>query len=768
MALLDLKTNLKSLKYGQDQPGGGNSGQPYQQVDINKVDSGFNQFRLTKFDDGLVRGGAVGAANASIVDTLRIGKFLKDFPKGPLFIVKQVGLQLSNPQLETKKLKTDSPTRGNGLLRNVGNFILNTANKIVNAVGPTRIYNLGINTLAQVPVNAFGQHFNRHGLLPVQDDQTKYLAVAQNNNEGEGAPNNKLEGLRNRFGLGINYDLYKGNIKLRKKEQKTLSVIAATFEGGIPFANSVYNDIQSSRIADYIGGPNSVYGIGRTLIKRIPEHTNDNLRIEAAKNKKYNEQHIPTIDEKVRNGGFREASLYSTSTFTSAVSYGSISSPSNGTNEITKAETYSGKVTWTPSTGPKKVNKEADLEISKLSPELLKLVNHPLKTAVKYSPTDNSPQAIYSRIKETVDKRNNKYKLYTDKPGISPSGNASDLLEIINPVDDYNLPNPVRVNEMTSSYDGLTALSRNTNQNKVQLFPNYNSSKDTSKSVVTVNVNRSDKDFNYVKAELENKFERTNDTAVSEDKLALIFNPLDPFTGLSLKELKFLGYLTDYSEAYDSGWSDVKYVGRAENFYIFNSFKRSLNVGFNIPCFNKEELISKHCTLSELASTLAGKYQNNLLLGGIITKLKIGGYVDYQPGIINNLTFTPIQDSSWDLDEGIAFYIKVTFGFTLIHNFLPQHYDCGFRTKTPDPVPPQPDPKPELPPKPKQPDPKPVVKTINDIPPDRKDTSYTAATDRDKVKMRADALEKKKGGAKPFTKEQDQALRDFFNKNSRQ
>ena len=173
MSLLDLKTDLKSLKYGKDRPGGGDSGQPYQKVDINTVDSGFNRFRMTKFDDGLVRGGVVGAANASIVDTFRIGKFLTDFPKGPLFIAKQIGLQMSNPVLETNKLKTDSPTKGGGLLRNVGNFVLNTANKIVNAVGPTRIYNLGINTLAQVPVGAFGIHFNRHGLLPVQDDQTK-------------------------------------------------------------------------------------------------------------------------------------------------------------------------------------------------------------------------------------------------------------------------------------------------------------------------------------------------------------------------------------------------------------------------------------------------------------------------------------------------------------------------------------------------------------------------------------------------------------------
>ena len=202
MSLLDLKTDLKSLKYGKDRPGGGDSGQPYQRVDINTVDSGFNRFRMTNFDDGLVRGGVVGAANASIVDTLRIGKFLTDFPKGPLFIAKQIGLQLSNPALETKKI-----TIGSG--RGVLGFIGNTLSAVNNALGPTRIYNLGINTLAQVPVNAFSIHFNRHGLLPVQDDQTKYLAVAQFNNEGGGSPNNRLVGLRNRFNLG---DRQKENI----------------------------------------------------------------------------------------------------------------------------------------------------------------------------------------------------------------------------------------------------------------------------------------------------------------------------------------------------------------------------------------------------------------------------------------------------------------------------------------------------------------------------------------------------------------------------
>lgn len=97
MPLINLQTNLKSLRYGADRQGGGDSGLPYIQTNIERANPGI------KFDDGLVRGGTVNAAVAGIIDTSRIFKFLKDPPKGPLFIVKQVGLQLSNPRLEDRK-----------------------------------------------------------------------------------------------------------------------------------------------------------------------------------------------------------------------------------------------------------------------------------------------------------------------------------------------------------------------------------------------------------------------------------------------------------------------------------------------------------------------------------------------------------------------------------------------------------------------------------------------------------------------------------------
>jgi len=288
MGLIDLKTDLKSLRYGQDRPGGGDSGQPYIKTNINTVSNG----KLIKIDDGLVRGGFLGSQAKSATDTLRISKFLIDAPRGPLFIVKQIGLQLSGPRLESKELKVDKATKGGGFFKNATNLISNVVNKIENAVGPTRIYNLGINTLAQVQVNALGGHIVRHGFLPIEDPSKYYESVVKNNagliddNVNHAISSNRLLKLSTRFSLGrfgaeenlkINTIISKNRsifqvagmfllntnplIPLTSSDKQSLAAKYATSK--FPAFNG-----DDGILNQYIGGPGSVYGIGSTVIKR--------------------------------------------------------------------------------------------------------------------------------------------------------------------------------------------------------------------------------------------------------------------------------------------------------------------------------------------------------------------------------------------------------------------------------------------------------------------------------------------------------------------
>jgi len=665
MPLIDLKTNLKSLKYGGDRIGGGNSGQPYIQTDINKPGTNL----IGNFDDGLVRGGAVGAAKASIVDTLRIGKFLTDFPKGPLFIAKQVGLQLSNPKLEVKQLRIDNPTSGGGLLRNIGNFITNVANKITNLVGPTRIYNLGINTIAQVPVNAFGQHVIRHGFSPVRNDNNSYFKVVQHNNEGENAPNNRLVQLKSILG-------------------------------------------NTNNISTYLGGPSSTYGIGTTIIQRRGNFIDINRDT--------------------------TASTWATSKTVDDSSYVQSSAKNKiAISDLKIQKTYDFGVSTTTESLLNK-NKYQSLT-DKLPTDNTSFLNYVASDNDKHSTNTTKQSLSYTNANNNL-----RSGSFTSVP-TSKSGKRVDNLSLDNTIASNKDKNyPPHSHAVTSSTDlGLSSASVelinkdiNINQNAVPgilpttaLSAKYTAIKKQTKTSINqnnfkttaVNVSRNDPNFAYVANELKNKFNRTNDKKINNDTLALIFTPLDPFTGNALNILKFLGYLTDFSENYDSSWNDVKYAGRAEKFYIFHEFKRSVSVGFNIPCFNKNELEDRHCAISELASSLAGKYENNLL-GGILIKLKLGGYINEQPGIITNLSFQPIQDSSWDLYQGLAFYLKVSFSFTLIHNFLPQYQKCGFIFAEPNPTPPvkiptptPPQPPPESPPIPgitPLPPPDPIVKSF--------------------------------------------------------
>ena len=261
--LVRLKTDLKSLKYGHDRQGDGNSGQPYITAPIP------NRLSTSSSDDGFIRGGWSLANKASNEDQLRISKFLDDKPKGPLFIKRQIGLQLTNPRLETRQINLT----GFGLLGSLLTVGFNAFNQLL--PGPTRLYNEGKNTLAQIPVNAFGTHFERHGLSPVQDDNTKYLAVAYNNNKNG---NNRL--------LALKKKLIRPNITDPKSNNIILGTINAIL-GAVNVFNTIIgrgtNPLLPNSpllqpadliIDQYGGGPGSVYGIGTTVIRRYDVTSN--------------------------------------------------------------------------------------------------------------------------------------------------------------------------------------------------------------------------------------------------------------------------------------------------------------------------------------------------------------------------------------------------------------------------------------------------------------------------------------------------------------
>lgn len=726
--LLDLRTDLKSLKYGNDQLGNGNSGQPYIKVDINDVDRDFNRFRLTNFDDGFIRGGAVGAINASATDTLRIGKFLVDLPKGPLFIAKQVGLQLSNPQIEhintlpTNRTGTNRPTRGQGLFRNAGNlltnvgtsvgaFISNVTNRIENTVGPTRVYNLGINTISQIPINAIGGHIFRHGFLPNNDSSKLYESVVTQNNFVNN--HNRLEEYAGNFALG-------------------------GFGDGIRLQDKTIWD-ESTELTKYISGPGSVYGIGNTLINR---YTNTNSKTAIYRSLDFSKSGIGRIADIQLLGPIADAFAPISMTKTGSVfipggQFEGIRTPSSIGLKPTLADILWSDSRVIPIQGgisrktqdAIKIANTYDYGISKISGSTLVDSTFNLeaglnpdssfiyKTGLEYT-ASNPIQGGVSRNTQDKVKIKNTFDYAISEKTESIFSNTGFNLSSTSITPDSSFLFYVASNKDTgshsrkgnskplesqndlvaqgpSSYPGASSPTTQLDVPNTVYSYSSPSAKTYAAIVSSIQSQQKNSPVPILKGSSNYKyntganvdFNRINDRDLDSDEIKVIFTPINPFIETEYPT-QFLAYLSAYSEDYNSEWNDISYNGRAESFYVFKKFKKTITFGLQVPCYNQQELIVNHEKLLSLGNgglgyALAGQYNPQGLLGGIITKLTVGNYIVDSPGILNNMKFSILEESSWDLDLQYAFYLKVDFSFTVIGNELPVYDSYYYKDLSP-------------------------------------------------------------------------------------
>ena len=93
MPLVDLKTNLKSLRYGKDRPGGGSSPEPFIQVDPqNSFDIPTEELGTNGGKDWVLRGGAL-TLTRSAQDVSRLLKWGTDNSLNSIiFTAKQISL----------------------------------------------------------------------------------------------------------------------------------------------------------------------------------------------------------------------------------------------------------------------------------------------------------------------------------------------------------------------------------------------------------------------------------------------------------------------------------------------------------------------------------------------------------------------------------------------------------------------------------------------------------------------------------------------------
>ena len=604
MALRELvnETELKSLKYGFDAFGGGASSQPYIVTDINTqkviLPHNITTTNILGKDAGFIRGGFEGAAKASIIDTVRVGKWLLD---NPLWIAKQVGLQLSNPRLEVPKNLS--------LITNIGNALsLGTSGLIQ----PTRIYNLGINTLAQIPVNAFGVHFNRHGLGPVMDDNQKYEAIVRANNDIFGSSNsNRLISLKSKLKVG--------NLVVGSPPPVLTGIVGAVARFSSSSVNSILSKLFGTDVPidDYITGPGSVYGIGSTTIRRYQNTST------GAKGGEINKEFL-------LNG----RSAWNNNTAVTDINYG------NGKN-IPLVSNFFG-LSNNIIASENQLGPNRELVVPKLPDYTDKTLASNENTAVDYnkaSPSLRKYSDLFSAIKTNISQSipfSDASSSRFDGPANSPFGLDRQYFKTI----ETNKTVPNR--EATDfRYYGKRKTSDegsvSTYGEGAKVFDRYDS------DILTV------------------MFRAIDPFTLNEERFAFsayISNYRDTFDG-TWNDINYIGR------------SETFYV--YSKFKRSVSFNLQIPCFNRTQLFEKHRALGQ--LASTTAGTYDNRSGKTNALGGVLIRLNVGNYLVGEYATMTNLNYSIPNDATWDItpEARLAMYIEASFQFNIVHQTLPQY-----------------------------------------------------------------------------------------------
>jgi hypothetical protein len=602
--------------------------------------------KYTAFDDGLIRGGVINATLASVRDTARIGKFFAS-GKGVLFITKQVGLQLSNPLLEQEAPKDAFGKLGTNTTSNLLNKAAGAINTATNAINsflnkrtPNQIYNLGLNTLTQIPLVSAGGHIIRQGTLPVG---------------GGGYLNNDSSNVK-----GYSYEKIARENNLLSKV--TINSVTKTdnssnkkLNNNLPSTNSpILTAINNAKTGNYFSTT------GDILLYSSPDDEKAGNITKLAEQK--------TLGEVLITKGKNPSSL----------TYQNL--PNRLLQHLTSTLIDNGKIT----------NK-------KLSPTIL----------LEYNGGPGSTYGIGKTIISTnKDQRTNATNTLDDPKrdvlnGFDPTPYAvldglSQALSseiqrkrqtyITPSLTDDNIENRVGVSKINKEI--------NTDQRSVDAINtisimNSKTFYDTSRSAKALNTDNSTL-FTYSNG-TEGKVQAGN---FGRDIIKFRIEFLDNDTNTPTI-LAFRAYIDDFQDGMQAKWSTYRYMGRGEDFYVYDGFSRDMSIAFTIYAHSPEEMKPLYQKLNYLMSAFTPDYNSANKMRGNIGYLTVGDYVNQQPGIFTDIKLSGMLDTHWEIamddpEDGssagqyeLPKHIKVNLTFKPIHNFLPRRTTAYTLDKSP-------------------------------------------------------------------------------------
>lgn len=604
MGLINLRTNLKSLRFGNDTQGGGASGLPYIQTGLPE-DSPSGEYLASiarNSADWPLRGGQYWTV-ASTEDAVRVSRFLTDFPKGTTFTTKQVQLQKSNPKIETGGLASR----------------LNT-----------QTYNLNANLLAQVLEQGSGIHIPRAGAntneLGPDNPQSKYEYIVSNKDTNQ----NRLVTLYN---TKINTDT------------AGLSLDATVTKLGI----SAFDD---NLLFDYVGGPDSLYGDGNTTIFRTT-NTKDSFEDYTSKgysNTKYN----PSFRQISPTTGIN---YLETLGLTDYIKVNQIGGLVEGLYK-TKTTRFNATPFSTPTTAnnaslntpfvPTQVDLSGGVENIDFTDNPFGDSKYPKSSYQQSSPDFIRPEQTPTEFKDTINQFNNTMgysKLLAAKDNdLVVFGKTQDfrsntndpIVKALASTVSYNTGGPNDTGFKIESRIGVGNPGARPHVSRSNFYDEYKDGQDQ--------INMSP----IYKRDITIPVE--NDSPAVRDLIKFCIEAIDNNSPKETERMHFRAYITNFSDNIGAEWDSKRYMGRGENFYTYQGFTRDVGFTFIVAAQSVQEMEKIYQKVNYLASTLHPDYQAGTgFMRGSLHKLTIGEYFYRTTGIITSMNITVEDNYPWEI-----------------------------------------------------------------------------------------------------------------------
>lgn len=673
MALINLKTNLLTLKYGGDKLKGGSSNQPYittpipglQSVgtvaSVGVEDNPPFDVLAARFPDALVRGGLLAPINAG-KDVSRLTQYFFDLksPRGLIFIANQ-------NLLSRTAVKTEA-SYGAGY----GGGALNEG-----------IY-LPTSTLAQVAVQGWtGTHLNKQGLNP-------FTPTGVNTDTGSRLLNTLLSAgginlysdvvKQNNLEENNQFPVLKKNIEYQSPKPVTdrfgpeidpiLPIVTYSLEGGYKnrLLNIWYNKQLgtdgSNNILSYGGGPGSALGIGKTNIQFSDQRTGDRNTnfnqpyFRGKGNRSYRGPDSPEYIDITRKLGVSNTPIFLKQFLDSSIS-------ARGDNSILGFDIDTGNQTSNNPFGFKQA--PANQTLSTFTPTNYNQL-YPNTAAFNQNqlisgsiPVQGGGSTLVNDFRTKLDIEKNKTIL-----SLSPNYLVDNIEQRVN-LGDPGSRTKDRSDYTLKGLDGFTDKNNIKNAlDKITVSPIYlDSFKRRDSQIGGANV-------------LGGSAGSLNDLATFY--IAAYKND----TSSKAFYMHFRAFINSFSDSYNPKWNSINYVGRGNTLYNYEGFTRDVKMSFTVAAQSKQELMPMYYKLNYLASTLAPDYTNAGFMRGTLYKMTMGAYLFETPGIITSLNYTIPEQSPWEINIGnsktksdnsvkeLPHIINVDLGFTPIQDFLPR------------------------------------------------------------------------------------------------